>query len=49
MKFIRPGIFQQRAALNRRARALVAAEVSKDLTHVPFYALPAHLRDVVAF
>ena len=38
-----------RAALNRRARALIAAEVSKDLTHVPFYALPAHLRDVVAF
>lgn len=36
-----------RAALNRRARALIAAEVSKDLTHVPIHALSAHLADVL--
>lgn len=36
-----------RAALNRRTRALITAEVSKDLTHVPIHALSAHLGDIV--
>ncbi len=36
-----------RAALNRHARAMVTAEVSKDLTHVPIHALSAHLHEVV--
>lgn len=37
-----------RAALNRHTRALITAEVGKDLTHVPIHALSAHLADVVA-
>jgi protein required for attachment to host cells len=37
-----------RAALGTKARALVHAEVDKDLTHVAIHELPAHLADVVA-
>ena len=36
-----------RAALNDRTRALVTAEIAKDLTHVPMHGLVEHLRDVI--
>jgi protein required for attachment to host cells len=36
-----------RAALGTKARALVHAELDKDLTHVAVHDLPAHLADVV--
>lgn len=36
-----------RAALNDHARALVTAEIAKDLTHVPMHGLAEHLRDVI--
>jgi protein required for attachment to host cells len=36
-----------RAALKEHARALVTAEIAKDLTHVPLHALAEHLRDVI--
>ena len=37
-----------RAALGSKARALILAEIDKDLTHVAIQALPDHLADVVA-
>ena len=37
-----------RAALGSKARALIHAEIDKDLTHVTIQELPAHLTDVVA-
>lgn len=36
-----------RASLKDRTRALVTAEIGKDLTHVPFHALPEHLKDIL--
>jgi protein required for attachment to host cells len=36
-----------REALSERTRALVSAEVGKDLTHVPIHELHGHLQDVV--
>jgi protein required for attachment to host cells len=37
-----------RAALGAKSRALVHAEIDKDLTHVAIHELPKHLADVVA-
>jgi|SoimicmetaTmtLAA_FD_contig_41_3465936_length_906_multi_2_in_0_out_0_2 protein required for attachment to host cells len=37
-----------RAALGTKARALIHAEIDKDLTHVTIQDLPDHLTDVVA-
>lgn len=37
-----------RNAMDAKTRGLVAAEVAKDLTHVPLHALPKHLAHVAA-
>jgi protein required for attachment to host cells len=37
-----------RLALTQRTRRMIRAEIGKDLTHIPFRELPAHLGEVIA-